>query len=221
MAHFTCASIGISIGTHIAYEIDESARCFLTTKFPDMFLQGTVVDRPDNELVYSDVFTSGFPCQPFSLLGLQQGWHDTRGRGTLVLESLRYLKTAKPMVAVFENVRAFASSGGELCCVGWLMRSRSLDIQLMSFTLALLSMAFHRHVDESTLFVFLHQHSCSHCMTWPLWSHSNSLLCSSPVLRSTIWPNVCRLHHSVLHVRTCDASTTDFVLLGSHSMMLS
>lgn len=105
-------SIGACVGKHIGYEIGQSARQFLATNSPDMLLRGTVVDRPDSDLVHTDVFTSGFPCQPFSHLGLQQGWNDARGRGTLVLESLRYLEKAMPTVAVLENVRAFASTDG-------------------------------------------------------------------------------------------------------------
>jgi DNA (cytosine-5)-methyltransferase 1 len=53
-----------------------------------------------------DVFTGGFPCQPFSKSGRQQGMEEARG--TLFYNIARVLETQKPSVVVLENVRNVA-----------------------------------------------------------------------------------------------------------------
>ena len=52
--------------------------------------EGVVVAVPKH-----DVLTGGFPCQPFSYAGKQQGFVDTRG--TLFFEIERLLKEHRPM----------------------------------------------------------------------------------------------------------------------------
>lgn len=50
-----------------------------------------------------DIYTAGFPCQPFSKAGKRTGFQDTRG--TVFFSILRYLKSARPKVVLLENVR--------------------------------------------------------------------------------------------------------------------
>lgn len=50
-----------------------------------------------------DILLAGFPCQPFSLMGKQQGFTDERG--TLFFTIERILKKYKPKVIVLENVK--------------------------------------------------------------------------------------------------------------------
>ena len=50
-----------------------------------------------------DILLAGFPCQPFSLMGKQQGFTDERG--TLFFTIERILKKHKPKVIVLENVK--------------------------------------------------------------------------------------------------------------------
>ncbi|WP_311966435.1 DNA cytosine methyltransferase [Arsenicicoccus cauae] len=50
-----------------------------------------------------DVLTAGFPCQPFSKSGKQQGMEETRG--TLFFNICRILEERRPPVILLENVR--------------------------------------------------------------------------------------------------------------------
>ena len=56
-----------------------------------------------------DLITYGFPCQPFSQAGLQQGFDDEKGRGNLFFDALRIIKHCKPKIAIAENVRNLTS----------------------------------------------------------------------------------------------------------------
>ena len=56
-----------------------------------------------------DMFIGGFPCQPFSTAGLQQGEKDKYGRGTLYADILRICKAKKPRYILLENVKGLLS----------------------------------------------------------------------------------------------------------------
>ena len=57
------------------------------------------------ELPDFDLFTGGFPCQPFSSAGLQLGEEDKYGRGTLFYHIIRICAIKKPEYILLENVK--------------------------------------------------------------------------------------------------------------------
>lgn len=59
--------------------------------------------RTIKNLPYFDILCAGFPCQPFSSAGKQQGLND-EGRGDLIYEVIRICKESKPEYILLENV---------------------------------------------------------------------------------------------------------------------
>lgn len=96
-------------------EIDPSANRMLDVNFPQIKKYGNIrtireqLERDKNYIPNFDLFTGGFPCQPFSSAGLQLGEEDKLGRGTLVYEILEICKIKKPKYIFLENVKGFYS----------------------------------------------------------------------------------------------------------------
>lgn len=63
-------------------------------------------DIPDFQLLFA-----GFPCQAFSICGLQKGFEDNT-RGTLFFDIARILKEKEPDAFVLENVKNLVSHDG-------------------------------------------------------------------------------------------------------------
>lgn len=63
-------------------------------------------DIPDFDLLFA-----GFPCQAFSICGLQKGFEDNT-RGTLFFDIARILKEKQPNAFVLENVKNLVSHDG-------------------------------------------------------------------------------------------------------------
>ena len=55
-----------------------------------------------------DFLTYGFPCQPFSAAGKQEGFNDSKGRGNLFFDAFRIINHCKPKIAIAENVKNLA-----------------------------------------------------------------------------------------------------------------
>jgi len=85
-------------------EIDEFCQQVLAKNFPESIKYRDIYECQN--LPYVDVICAGFPCQPFSVAGKQQGRDDER---FLVPEMLRIIHETQPSVVFLENVPGFAS----------------------------------------------------------------------------------------------------------------
>ena len=92
----------------IAYsEIDPDAIELYHYNFPDIpnFGDITLLNPNNPDLPDFDMFTGGFPCQPFSTVGKRQGIMDERGRGTLFGDIIRICEVKRPKYILLENVK--------------------------------------------------------------------------------------------------------------------
>ena len=61
-----------------------------------------------------DMLVGGFPCQPYSNIGLQLGKNDIYGRGNYLEQIVRICEIKKPKYILLENVKGFLSKKFEL-----------------------------------------------------------------------------------------------------------
>lgn len=77
---------------------------------PESMNLGDITKVNETELPTDvDLVTYGFPCQPFSLAGRQEGFEDSKGRGNLFFDALRVIKHCMPKIAIAENVKNLTS----------------------------------------------------------------------------------------------------------------
>ncbi len=84
-------------------EIDRFAIEFYENNHPGILNYGDITKIDPKGLPDFDLFTGGFPCQPFSQVGLGLGERDTRG--TLFHDILRICEVKKPKHILLENVK--------------------------------------------------------------------------------------------------------------------
>ncbi len=90
----------------MACDIDEKVRMAYEANYGIMPL-GDISHIKNSDVPNHDFLFAGFPCQPFSILGMQKGFKDERG--ILFFEILKFLKTQKPRFALLENVKQLAT----------------------------------------------------------------------------------------------------------------
>ena len=88
-------------------EFDKDAIELYEYNFPSVpnFGDITQIDPQNPEFPDFDLFTGGFPCQPFSTVGKRQGQQDERGRGTLFGDIIRICEVKQPQYILLENVK--------------------------------------------------------------------------------------------------------------------
>jgi len=72
--------------------------------------EGDITQIPEQEIPKHDFLFAGFPCQPFSIIGQQKGFSDTRG--TLFFDIARILKAQRPPYFILENVKQLSTHNG-------------------------------------------------------------------------------------------------------------
>ena len=101
-----CADLNISATHAFGCDVLEASKKFCMANFA---FQRWFDDVHDDSFVASaghvDLFSSGFPCQPFSVQGAGQGAGDPRS--DVLLPILQYISKWKPKAILLENVLGF------------------------------------------------------------------------------------------------------------------
>ncbi len=86
-----------------ANEIDSDACKTYKLNFPNTeLIEGDIRKFDVKTLPKVDIITAGFPCQPFSVCGKQNGFKDNRGN--MFFEIMRFADSIKPNIIFLENV---------------------------------------------------------------------------------------------------------------------
>jgi len=86
-----------------ANEMDAAACRTYRHNFPNTnLIEGDIKRIATSDIPDCDVLTAGFPCQPFSIAGLQKGFKDRDGN--LFFEITKIIDAKRPKVVFLENV---------------------------------------------------------------------------------------------------------------------
>jgi DNA (cytosine-5)-methyltransferase 1 len=110
-----------------ASEIDQSAAEVYEKNF-GLSPKGDIRQIDPREIPDHELLCSGFPCQPFSIIGKQGGFNDSRG--FLFFEVARIVTEKRPKYVLLENVKnlATAADGKILRCILVTLESLGYDI---------------------------------------------------------------------------------------------
>ena len=97
-----------------ACDIDKHCRAVIQHNFHPNVVFSDVCEVKMNDVPDHDILFAGFPCQPFSRLGLSGGLQDKKGRGIIILHILRWIRIKRPKIVVLENVGDFANRHQEV-----------------------------------------------------------------------------------------------------------
>jgi DNA (cytosine-5)-methyltransferase 1 len=97
-------NLGIAYKHEFSCDINEHARATIRANFPHGTMYEDLTKRDNSKVSKVDLYIAGFPCQPFSKAGLQQGFKDKKGRGEIFFYVLDFLEENRPKVFILENV---------------------------------------------------------------------------------------------------------------------
>ena len=87
-----------------ASELREDLRKLYAINFPGANIHGDITAFRPDEIPAHDIICAGFPCQPFSQAGKQQGFNDEKSRGNLFNYICAIAEYHRPRYIILENV---------------------------------------------------------------------------------------------------------------------
>jgi len=97
----------LGVNTVLSSDIDKYAQQTYQANF-GVLPVGDIYDIDINQIPNFDILTAGFPCQPFSYAGRNEGFKD-KTKGTLFFKILEILEAKKPKMFLLENVKGLKS----------------------------------------------------------------------------------------------------------------
>lgn len=105
-------NLGVEVNHLFACDVNKFAKATIMANFPPKDWYDDLTTRDNTKAKKADLYVAGFPCQPFSSAGLQQGFGDRRGRGTVFFKVREYIEQAQPKIFVLENVSGLVKIQG-------------------------------------------------------------------------------------------------------------
>ncbi len=102
--------LGIQGRCMFSSDIDKFAQESYAANFNEKPV-GDITKIDEKEIPDFNLLFAGFPCQAFSICGLQKGFEDNT-KGTLFFDIARILKEKQPNAFILENVKNLASHDG-------------------------------------------------------------------------------------------------------------
>ena len=87
-----------------ASELKEDLRKLYKINFPNTRIEGDITKISPSDIPGHDILCGGFPCQPFSQAGKQQGFKDEKQRGNLFYNICSIIEYHRPKYVLLENV---------------------------------------------------------------------------------------------------------------------
>ena len=101
--------MGVEHVLEFASDTDRSCRKVLAHVHKPRTLYSNVLDRSDDQVAAIDLYVWTPPCQDFSSAGKGRGTHGQTHVGELMSKSMHFIKTNRPRVTIFENVKRLIS----------------------------------------------------------------------------------------------------------------
>jgi len=94
------------LGHHCVFasELKADLRRLYAINFPGCNIQGDITAIRPEDIPAHDILCAGFPCQPFSQAGKQQGFNDEKKRGNLFDNICAIVAYHRPRYILLENV---------------------------------------------------------------------------------------------------------------------
>ena len=105
-------NIGIGFAHDFSCDVDPHVRATIRANFPPDGEIYEDITKRDSCNLSCDVYVVGFPCQPFSMQGMQQGFEDKKGRGKIFPFVRKYINENRPTLFLIENVKGLVSVNG-------------------------------------------------------------------------------------------------------------
>ncbi len=103
---FHLAADALGMTCRFACDIDSEARRAYSANF-GVEPAGDITAISPEDIPNHDILFAGFPCQPFSIIGVMRGFDDTRG--ALFFNLAKIIEAKRPQAFLLENVRQLST----------------------------------------------------------------------------------------------------------------
>jgi len=95
------------VNTIFANDMLDSSETIFNLNNTLKMTKGNLIDIKDSDIPMSHILTGGFPCQPFSIAGMQKGFDDERSN--VFWKILSIITNNSPEIVILENVKNLQS----------------------------------------------------------------------------------------------------------------